>query len=36
MYLKGAIGVPKMFAYIFAQLVGGALALATWKLLNNQ
>jgi glycerol uptake facilitator-like aquaporin len=36
MYLKGAVGVQKMFAYILAQLVGGVLALATWKILNNQ
>jgi glycerol uptake facilitator-like aquaporin len=36
MYLKGAVGIQKMFAYILAQLVGGVLALATWKILNNQ
>jgi glycerol uptake facilitator-like aquaporin len=36
MYLKGTIDAVKMFAYIVAQIVGGALALATWKILNNK
>ena len=36
MYLKGTIDIVKMFAYIFAQIVGGILALATWKILNNK
>jgi glycerol uptake facilitator-like aquaporin len=36
MYLKGTIDVVKMFAYIAAQIVGGVLALATWKILNNK
>jgi glycerol uptake facilitator-like aquaporin len=36
MYLKGTIDAMKMFAYIVAQIVGGALALATWKILNNK
>jgi hypothetical protein len=35
MYLKGAIGITKLFAYVLAQTVGGILALATWKLLNK-
>jgi len=34
MYLKGTIDAVKMFAYIVAQIVGGALA--TWKILNNK
>jgi aquaporin Z len=36
MYLKGAIGITKLFAYVLAQTVGGILALTTWKILNKQ
>jgi aquaporin Z len=36
MYLKGAIGISKLFAYVLAQTVGGILALTTWKILNKQ
>jgi aquaporin Z len=36
MYLKGAIGISKLFAYVLAQTIGGILALATWKILNKQ
>jgi glycerol uptake facilitator-like aquaporin len=35
MYLKGNIGLTKLFAYIFAQTIGGILALATWRIINN-
>jgi len=36
MYLKGNIGLFKLFAYILAQTIGGILALATWKIINNK
>jgi aquaporin Z len=36
MYLKGTIGITRLFAYIFAQIIGGILALTTWKILNNK
>jgi len=36
MYLKGTISITKLFAYVFAQTVGGILALTTWKIINNQ
>ncbi len=36
MYLKGAIGISKLLAYVLAQTIGGILALATWKILNKQ
>ena len=36
MYLKGTISIAKLFAYIFAQTIGGILALVTWKIINNK
>jgi glycerol uptake facilitator-like aquaporin len=36
MYLKGTISITKLFAYVFAQTVGGILALATWKIINSK
>jgi aquaporin Z len=36
MYLKGNIGLLKLVAYVLAQTIGGILALATWKIINNK